>query len=279
MNKKYLFLIILTIISFSIIPVKAEDLITGYNDDNIIETNNDNLTDTIEMDEALYYYVNDNTHYTASIEDKAVLLSREEKDKLFEEMKPLTKYGHIAFVSTNTNYNSVESFSDSYYHEHFNTDSGTIFVIDMSNRKIYIFSDGANYRTVTKSKAYSITDNTYKYATRGEYYNCASFTYKQIATILEGGKIAEPMRYTSNIFIALSLAFFISFLYVLSKSKISKASVSSIVKDCDINYEIGETSVYKTGTHRVYSPQSSGGSGGGGGGGGGSSGGGGGHSF
>ena len=98
-------------------------------------------------------------------------------------------------------------------------------------------------------------------------------------TILDGGKIAEPMRYTSNIFIALALAFFFSFLYILSKSRMNKASVRAIVDNCDIEFEIGETSATKTGQHRVYSPQSSGGSGGGGGGGGGSSGGGGGHSF
>jgi len=195
-------------------------------------------------------------------------------------MKPLTKFGHIAFVSTDNNYNSVETFSDNYYHTNFGTESGTIFVIDMSNRKIYIFSDGANYRVVTSSKAYSITDNTYSYATREDYYGCASLTYKQIYTILDGGKIAEPMRYTSNIFIALTLALFFSFLYVLSKSKMSKASVKSIVDNCDIQFEIGETSSIKTGQHRVYSPQSSGGgSSGGGGGGGGGSGGGGGHGF
>ena len=196
-----------------------------------------------------------------------------------EEIKPLTKYGHTAFITTANNTSSVEYFADSYYHSHFGTQSGTIFIIDMSNREIYIFSDGTNYRTVTKSKAYSITDNTYRDATNKEYYRCASRTFKQIYTILDGGKIAEPMRYTSNIFIAITLAFFFSFLYILGKSRIKKASDSTIVKNCDIDFKIGETSVIKTGQHRVYSPQSSGGSGGGGGGGGGGSGGGGGHGF
>ena len=52
--------------------------------------------------------------------------------------------------------------------------------------------------------AYSITDNTYTYATNKDYYGCASYSFKQINTILSGGKIAEPMRYTSNIFIAIT---------------------------------------------------------------------------
>ena len=277
MLKKFL-LILLMILSFSIINVKAYEIddfvVTEYNtEDNIITSN---VNDTNE-----YKYTNEETKFTASIEDNANLLSIEERTKLFEELKPLTNYGHIAFISTANNSSSVEYFADSYYHSHYGTESGTIFIIDMSNREIYIFSDGANYRTVTKSKAYSITDNTYRYATNKEYYNCASTTFNQIYTILDGGKIAEPMRYTSNVFIALTLSFFFSFLYILSKSRIKKASDSSIVRNCDIDFKIGETSAIKTGQHRVYSPQSSGGSGGGGGGGGGggSSGGGGGHGF
>lgn len=283
MRKKYLLLIILSLFSFNFINTYAEEYTFSENDiqifdesDESITTDGSLITPSSSVD---YNYTNEETHYTASIDDNANLLSSEERSKLFEEMKPLTKYGHIAFVSTASNYTSVESFADSYYHNAFGTESGTIFIIDMSNRKIYIFSDGANYRTVTSSKAYSITDNTYRYATNKEYYNCASYSFKQILTILEGRKIAEPMRYTSNIFIAITLAFFFSFLYILGKSRMNKASVRSIVDNCDIEFEIGETSAIKTGQHRVYSPQSSGGSGGGGGGGGGSSGGGGGHCF
>lgn len=280
MRKKFI-LIILTIFTFSFTNVYAYDIddftVTEYgNENSIITTPNTNIT---EVDNTEYKYSNEETNYTAMIDDNANLLSKEEREKLFEEIKPLTKYGHIAFVSTASNSTSVEIFADSYYHSHYGTESGTIFIIDMSNRKIYIFSDGANYKTVTSAKAYSITDNTYTYATNKDYYGCASYSFKQIYTILDGGKINEPMRYTSNIFIALTLAFFFSFLYILSKSRIKKASDRSIVDNCDIAFEIGETSAVKTGQHRVYSPQSSGGSGGGGGGGGGSSGGGGGHSF
>lgn len=279
-NKKYILLIILAVFTFNISNVYAYEIddfvITDYNEGNneFIISNSENVTDN-----NIYNYVNEQTNYTASIDDNANLLSIEERAKLFEEMMPLTKFGHIAFVSTASNTSSVEYFADSYYHSHFGTESGTIFIIDMSNRKIYIFSDGANYRTVTSAKAYSITDNTYRYATNKEYYNCASYSFKQIYTILDGGKIAEPMRYTSNIFIAITLSFFFSFIYILSKSKIAKASNKSIVDNCDIEFNISDVSATKTGQHRVYSPQSSGGSGGGGGGGGGSSGGGGGHSF
>ena len=283
-NKKYVLLILLAIFTFNITNVRAYEIEDfTVTDNNTGETTTvvpeDNIITNNVVDTNDYKYVNESTNFSATIDDKANLLTVEERVKLFEEIKPLTEYGHTAFVSIANNYSSVENFADSYYHSNYGTESGTIFIIDMSNRKIYIFSDGANYRTVTSAKAYSITDNTYTYATNKDYYGCASYSFKQIYTILSGGKIAEPMRYTSNIFIAITLAFFFSFLYILSKSKISKASDRSVVNNCDITFQIGATSAIKTGQHSVYSPQSSGSSGGGGGGGGGSSGGGGGHSF
>ena len=283
-NKKYILLILLAIFTFNITNVRAYEIEDfTVTDNNTGETTTvvpeDNIITNNVVDTNDYKYVNESTNFSATIDDKANLLTVEERVKLFEEIKPLTEYGHTAFVSIANNYSSVESFADSYYHSNYGTESGTIFIIDMSNRKIYIFSDGANYRTVTSAKAYSITDNTYTYATNKDYYGCASYSFKQIYTILSGGKIAEPMRYTSNIFIAITLAFFFSFLYILSKSKISKASDRSVVNNCDITFQIGATSAIKTGQHSVYSPQSSGSSGGGGGGGGGSSGGGGGHGF
>ena len=225
-------------------------------------------------------YTNNSTNYQAFIDDRANLLDENEEKKLLDIMIPLTKYGNVAFVSTNSNFPSTESFSSEYYHNQFGTSSGSIFVIDMYNRKIYIFSDGENYNVITSSKAYSITDNSYRYASNEDYYSCAELSYQQMLSLLEGGKIVEPMRYTSNIFIALTLSFFIGFLYVLSKSRMKKASIHDISKNCDISFSINNVHAEKTGSHRVYSPVSDSSSGGSsGGGGGGSSGGGGGHSF
>ena len=73
--------------------------------------------------------------------------------------------------------------------------------------------------------------------------------------------------------IALTLALFFGFVFVMVKSKIKKATYREIVKNCNISFEIGETSAVKTGQHSVYSPQSSGSSGSSGGGGGGGGGG------
>lgn len=227
---------------------------------------------------------NETTGYSIVIEDDANLMSEEELSKLQEEMQPLTEYGNIIFKSISQNYTSAENYAADFYHDKFSLDSGTILLIDMDTRYIYIFSDGSNYQSITDDKATIITDNIYQYASDGQYYECASQAFEQIYTVLKGGKIAEPMRHTSNILIALTVAFFLNFFVVLASTKTKKASQKEILSKAIVNFNASDITVNKNGQRRKYSPpqSSSGGSSGGshgGGGGGRSSGGGGGHRF
>lgn len=228
-------------------------------------------------------YTNSTTGYEVIIEDDAYLLTESEISELQEKMQPLTEYGNIMFKSIDSNYSTTAYYAKNYYHQTFGTSSGTMFLIDMDNRNIYIFSDGSNYKVITDSKENIITDNVYKYASTSKYFDCASNAFSQMNTLLNGKKISEPMRYISSAIVAIIAAFFINFFYILGKSKIKDASVSEIIKNCDVKFDVSNIDVKKTGTHRVYSPisnTSGGGScGSGGGGGGSSSGGGGGHSF
>lgn len=225
---------------------------------------------------------NEKTGYRVVVEDDANLLTNDELNKLQDEMFSLTEYGNIAFKTISSNSTTTKSFAASYYSKTFSETSGTLFLIDMDNRIIYIHSDGSNYSVITNDKAYIITDNIYQYATKGEYYKCAVKAFSQIKTLLEGGKISEPMRYISNFLIAITISFFINFIIVLINTRNKGSKIKGILSNCIINFNIGEVTAYKTGTHKVYSPQSSssgGSSGGGGFSGGGSSGGGGGHRF
>lgn len=219
--------------------------------------------------------------YKIVLEDDANLLTDEEENKLKDQMAPLSEYGNIIFKSIDINNTTAEYFASEYYHRNYATQSGSLFLIDMDTRQIYIFSDGDNYNVITTGKALIITDNIYRYASNGEYYLCASEAFSQMEALLAGKKIMEPMRHASNAALAIVLAFFINFFVILITSKTRKAKQADIIKNCDISFAISNISGLKIGTHRVYSPVSSdsGGSSGGGGGGGGSSGGGGGHSF
>lgn len=268
-NKK-LFIILLAFILFFTPVVLAEDEfpegdgsihISYINDDPSQAEEGESTEQTEEAPTDVQtvpnVYKNEKTGFVAEIDDLAHLLSDEEVDKLLQDMIPLTEYGNVVFLSVDSNYTSTKNFAEETYHSTFHTQSGSLFLIDMDNREIYIFSDGYNYKVINEQKALSITDNTYTYASRKDYYGCASKAFTQMYTVLDGGKINEPMRLASNVFISLALAFFISFMFVLSQTKIRKASADEILKNCDIEFKTGKVTATKNGTKKVFSPISS----------------------
>lgn len=235
--------------------------------------------DLSDAESDYFYYTNEATQYQVVLEDEADLLSVTEEKAIFELMQSLTEYGHVAFKSVDSNPSSTESFAESFYHNVFGTDSGTIFVIDMDNRYLYIFSDGSMYRTITKSVANIITDNVYSYASDEDYYTCVYETFSQIQTKMEGGRIAQPMKYASNAFLAILLALLINYFLVKITSKARKASSNELLANLPMHCEIMNANTLFTHQTKRYDPPSSSSGGHGGGGGGGRSGGGGGHRF
>lgn len=224
--------------------------------------------------------------FRASVNDEADLLTEEEEEKLLEEMKAALYYGNIGFLSVNENSSTAAELARSYYISTFGETDGSLFLIDMDNRKIFIFSGGKNYNVIRKSRADVIADNIYSYASKGQYYECASRAFSQIVTLLEGGRIAEPMRYIGNALLALLLALLVNFIIVNSLSRVKKVRTAELISVAERRVNVGTPRGRYTGETKKYDPieTSSGGGGfsgggGGGGGGGGFSGGGGGHSF
>lgn len=224
-------------------------------------------------------YTNEQTGYQIVIEDDADLLTDAEEASLLLDMKGITTYGNVAFKSLDSNSYTTSSFAELYSAETFGTTSNVIFVIDMDNREIYIYSNGAIYNTITRSKAYVITDNVYTYASNADYYGCAQKAYEQINILLEDGKIAQPMKYISNFVLAILFAILINFLIAYTSSKTKKASVKELVDNTQSKVSITNANTVFVRQSKTYSPvqKSSGSSGGGGGRS--SSGGGGGHKF
>ncbi len=217
------------------------------------------------------------------IEDEEDLLSDAEEKALLEHMEPISEYGGVAFVTV-SQYGDTSVYAKNQYREYFGKSSGFLFLIDMGKRNIWIFSDGTIYRTINKAYANTITDNVYRYATRGEYYECAANVYDQARILLEGGHIAQPMKHVSNALIAVVCALLLNFGLLLMQRREKDVSFKEIAAAMTTATAVRILSKKKTKSKRhlhVESDSSSGGgySGGGGGGGGGSSGGGGGHSF
>ncbi len=233
-------------------------------------------------------YRNPDTGYRVWMEDRAELLTKEQEMELAKAMEEITSYGNAAFVTTKENARSTESFARSCYMEQFGTDSGTIFVIDMDNRNIWIHSDGAVYKVITKSYANTITDNVYRYASREDYYGCAKEAFEEIYALLEGQKIAQPMKYISNALLAMILAMLANFGLIICFTRLHKPRRKTVLENMNRKFSYSNLKADYAYQTKIYDPISSGGGGSGGGshggggrggGGGGHSGGGGGHSF
>lgn len=228
-------------------------------------------------------YQNPDTGYQALVEDGATLLTEEQRQELMEVMKTITAYGNVSFVTLRRNNSSTESFARYYYIGRFGTESGTVFVIDMDNRMLWIHSDGDVYKVITTAYAETVTDNVYRYASQEDYYGCAREAFEEIAALLEGQKIAQPMKYISNGLLAVILALLADFGLVICFTRLPRPGKTAVMANIHRKFAYRELKAVHTHQTRVYDPVSSGsgGSSGGGrsGGGGGRSGGGGGHSF
>ena len=227
-------------------------------------------------------------NYTVVIDDQEDLLSEREEQMLKIKMEEVAKYGNVAFVTV-SQYGDTSSYAKQLYRSLFGKSSGFLFLIDMGRRNIWIFSDGAIYRVIDRAYANTITDNIYRYASRGEYYDCAYHAYDQALTLLKGGRIAQPMKYISNFLISCVVALLGNFLFLsMNRTEAfeSRADVKPLLTEGPVSFSVLSKKRTKKKVTRHY--ESSGGGGhsgggggfsGGGGGGGGSSGGGGGHSF
>lgn len=230
--------------------------------------------------------------YQVIIEDAADLFTDAEEAALKKQLEGILPYGSAAII-TNEEYNSdAAALAEQRFRELFLNHSATLLMIDMYNRRIQIFSDGAIYRNISRAKANEITDNIYTYATQGDYYTAASKTFEQIETILGGGRIVTPMKYATNAAFAIGIVLLINFIIITAQRK--KKNVTTLTNALAREGGRGNITAVQsvnavmTSQRKSRHVESSGGSsggggggfsGGGGGGGGFSSGGGGGHSF
>lgn len=226
-------------------------------------------------------YTNPSNGYVVVIEDGAKLLSDAEETQLQALMEQITEYGNAAFVTVadyENPYSSTQTFAEHYNSEHFGSSNATLFVIDMDERMIYVDTMGGIRRYLTSAYADTITDNVYRYASDGQYYMCAYQAFDQILRLLEGRRIAQPMKYVSNLLLAIITAMLINFFLVKAFSRRHRPSDTELLSGIYRQVNFGNIQVNFTNQTKTYSPPSSGGGGSGGGGGGHSGGGGGGHS-
>lgn len=178
-------------------------------------------------------YSNEETGYSAYIRDEEDLLSEEEEQSLAETMKAATDYGNVLFLSADGDNMDPEEFLETYYADWLSED-GTVFFVEMSVRELRLENSGSIRRIITPSYSNTITDNVYRMASEGDYYGCANEAFSQCITLLEGGRIARPMKYICNALLALILALLINYAAVRISNRnhrITKKERDQLVTD------------------------------------------------
>lgn len=230
-------------------------------------------------DPASVRYTNQTTGFQAVIEDDAGLLTAMQEESLLKEMEGICDYGNVLFKTILQNNTSTGEYAKEFYRQRCGNESGVLFLIDMDQRNIYVYSEGDVYKVITKSYARTITDNVYRYASKGEYDICAGEAFRQIGALLEGSRIRQPMKYISNALLALILALFANFVVVICTGGKRQTRNTELLGGVEKSFFNSEPEITKVKEEIHYCPQGGSGYGGGGGrsgGGGGRSGGGGG---
>ena len=220
------------------------------------------------------------TGYRAVISDRADLLTDEEEAKANEAMAPITEYCNVGlYTYSGMSSTDVLRKAELWGQEQFGSQDFTVFIIDMSTRRIGIYSTRNIKRSITTQQANTITDNVYRLATQKRYGDCAAEAFRQMNATLKGDKVAAPMRYFSNALVAIVAAILIAYLLISTRMKQEEdVSLPDIIKVTAIG--AGTATVARILTRTVRHERSSGGGGGGGfSGGGGGGGGGGSHGF
>ena len=220
--------------------------------------------------------------YSISIDDSEELLSAEEKEQLLEVMNTLADYGNVAFESYSSHTSGEDYCTEQYRRKGFFDKSGTVFLIDMAQRHLWLYTGGQMEKTISARRAVSITDNVYRLASKGQYYDCVAEAFRQEAVLLEGGFILQPMRMICCFLIAFGICLLGVYRFICRERGIRSGLPERVISVTGKTALTGAASV--TVTKRVVSDSggggfSGGGSSGGGGGGGGGGFSGGGHSF
>lgn len=213
-------------------------------------------------------HLNATTGNRLIIDDQAGYFSSSEASSLQSLMEEITEYCNVAVVTTTDHScRSTRDFAGTYFEDCFGSrTSGTIFVIDRYLNEIFLYSDGAARKTITDSKAYSITDNTYIYATGShnyDYYTCCYKTMEQVLTLMRGHRIAEPMKYICSALLAMIVALIVNYIILITVSRQKKADIRQILSGTFTDFQIHNANARFTHQTRTYSPQSSGGGSGG----------------
>ncbi len=212
-------------------------------------------------------YTNNDTGFSALIEDDADLLTDAEERAVLETMIGMTEFGDCGLKTISNNpKSSAKAFAESFYYEHFQNHTGVAFLIDMENRELYLaVSDGKVHDAITDAKSLTVVDNVYTMASRGDYAGTADKVFSQCVSLMRGERIAQPMKYICNALLAIIIGMVVCFEVANKFATPGEATDTELITAAAVTFAAGAAAANLVSKRRTYSPISSGGSSGGGG--------------
>ena len=140
--------------------------------------------------------------YAIAINDEGGLLTEKEKADVLEMMRVVSKYANVGFLthpagrSAKYSAGKAQSWGDKTFGP---SEKYTVFIIDMTLRHLDIYASAPLAGVLTSEIENSIADNVYRYASRGEYGDCAVETFRLIANVLKGEEPEEEFVFRNKI--------------------------------------------------------------------------------
>lgn len=181
--------------------------------------------------------------------DDANLLTKEEIADLEDYLDSLNSdVNYLAVTSDTSDYGkNADARLESYYTSIFAGESdGVAFIIDMYDREIVLAGYGDIDGKISNADALDISDNTYTYASKQEYYNCFYKAFYQADAIINKGFILRPMRIIVAFLISLLLGYLGTFIFAIlerSKEELPDSTAEIIMAGAAI---AGSATIYDT---------------------------------
>ncbi len=214
----------------------------------------------------------------AVIDDQLDFFTTEQETELLLEMREILGYGNVIVVVAASDRSVTDSVVESeavdYYHAYFGGEpDGIIFAMimdpDIKGGSIGLYSFGKVDGMITDEDGETIMDNAYNNVARKDYYGYAKYAIREAGQYLKTGELARPMKWISNIFLAIVLGLMINFGLIGFSRRKRKAKDAEILSGMYQHFEMSDNSMILVNTTKVYDPPSSSGGGHGGHGGGG----------
>lgn len=129
----------------------------------------------------------------AVIWDNANLFSEKERADLQKDIDLYSANGNILILTVVDNDDSPQSYAENQYTQEFGTKDGVVFLIDISNRKIWIGATGACKEALDNDSCEKIATQIATYASKEDYYTCTKTGMTKIDNELNRNMVSSIM--------------------------------------------------------------------------------------